>query len=288
MRNIQYRILTRLLNTLSLPSYVYAFERNRNIPEMAAVHVGKYCVVSLDIKDFFHTIKQNSLNAVFQDLGIGSLPSRTLSEVCTFKAYVPQGALTSPKLSNLITAVSFGPQIEGYCRSMGMDLTIYADDVTISFNNREINPKDVIQEVSGMIQSHGFRINTKKTKIMYHGIRQYVCGAVVNSKVNLIVGERKKLRAIVHNIVKNGIESEAAKSGVEPSKFLNTIRGRLNWYKQLNPELGQRLFEKLKVYLVHLKEQAQHEQEIKFMYEAYQQEIDRTIYEETPVEPAPF
>jgi RNA-directed DNA polymerase len=63
----------------------------------------------LDIKDFFHTIKQNELLHVISAIGIGALPARTLSELCTFKAFVPQGAITSPKVSNIITARTFGP-----------------------------------------------------------------------------------------------------------------------------------------------------------------------------------
>jgi RNA-directed DNA polymerase len=280
MRTVQYRLLTKVLNKLVLPEYVYAFEKNRNIPTMAALHVNKYCIISIDIKDFFHSIKQEKLFGILCRLGIGDLPARTISELCTYKAFVPQGALTSPKVSNLITSVTFGPEIEQYCDDNGFTLTIYADDVTISTNNRELNPKLVVQELTRFIQSHGFRVNRKKTKVMFHGSRQYVCGAVVNSKVNLIVKERKKLRAIIHNITKNGIEAEAAKTNMEPSKFLNFLRGRVNWFRQLNPVMGQKYFDKLKAYLQVLKEQALEDAEVALLYKAYMEEIDNTIMEE--------
>jgi RNA-directed DNA polymerase len=280
MRTVQYRILTKLLNRLTLPEYVYAFEKNRNIPTMAALHVNKYCIISVDIKDFFHSIKQSTLFNIFCRLGIGELPARTLSELCTYKAFVPQGALTSPKVSNLITSVTFGPEINNYCAERNYTLTIYADDVTISTNDRDINPRQVIQEITRIIHSHEFRINKRKTKVMYHGSRQYVCGAVVNAKVNLIVKERKKLRAIIHNVTKNGIEAEATKSGMEPSKFLNFLRGRVNWFRQLNPIMGQKYFDQLKVYLVALKVQVEKDAEVALLYKAYMEEIDRTILEE--------
>lgn len=280
MRSVQYRILTKILNRLILPDYIYAFEKNRNIPSMAALHVDKYCIISIDIKDFFHSIKQNTLFSILLRLGIGEMPSRTLSELCTFKAFVPQGALTSPKISNLITAVTFGPEIRAYCDENQLTLTIYADDVTVSTTNRDIDPKQIIQNISRIIFSHGFRVNKKKTKVMFSGGRQYVCGAVVNKKVNLIVKERKKLRAIIHNITKNGIEAEAIKSGLEPSKFLNYLRGRVNWFRQLNPTMGQKYFDQLKTYLVELKAKTEKEAEVALLYKAYMEEIDRTILEE--------
>lgn len=282
MRSIQYKILTRLLNTFSLPDYVYAFEKNRNIPTMAALHVGKRCVISVDIKDFFHSIKQATLFTIFKRMGIGSLPARSLSEICTYKAFVPQGALTSPKISNLITSVTFGPQIQEYCTEKGYTLTVYADDVTISANDEDFNPGEVIQFITRAIQSHGFRINKKKTKVMYKGGRQYVCGAVVNAKVNLLVKERKKLRAIIHNVTKNGIEAEAAKSEMDPSKFLNYLRGRVNWFKQLNPVMGGAYANKLKAYLLELKAKAAAEAEIAVLYRAYMEEADRIIIDNEP------
>lgn len=280
MRSIQYRLLTKVLNKLNLPDYVYAFERNRNIPTMAALHVNKHCIISLDIKDFFHSIKQEKLYEVMCRLGLREYPARTISELCTYKAFVPQGALTSPKISNLITSVTFGPEIDAYCSLNNLTLTIYADDVTVSSNDTSINPRQIIQDLTAYIQSHGFRINRKKTKVMFHGSRQYVCGAVVNTKVNLIVKERKKLRAIIHNVTKNGIEAEAAKTGMEPSKFLNFLRGRVNWFRQLNPVMGQAYFDKLKTYLMVLKKQAEEDAEVAILYKAYMEEINSAVMEE--------
>jgi RNA-directed DNA polymerase len=220
---------------------------------MASHHINKRLVISLDIKDFFHSIKQNKLNDTFLALGIGALPARTLSELCTYKAFVPQGALTSPKVSNLITAVTFGPEVKAYCDQNDITISIYADDLTMSTNAEVINTQQIISDITQMVERFGFRINRQKTKVMWKTRRQYVCGAVVNSKVNLLKKDRLKLRAIVHNITQNGLETEAAKTGQEPAKFLNHIRGRLNWFNQLNPLIGSRLSAKLKAYLEELK-----------------------------------
>ena len=76
--------------------------------------------------------------------------------------------------------------------------------------------------------------------------RQYVCGAVVNVKVNLQKSERNKLRAMVYNCNKNGIEAEAEKAGISADQFYSKLMGRLNWFSQLNPTAGDRLKSKLK------------------------------------------
>lgn len=216
---------------------------------MTQMHIRKRMVLSIDIKDFFHSIKQRSLQTMFLEMGLGEMPARTLSELCTYTSYVPQGALTSPKISNIIAAKTFGPLLKTYCDEKGFALTIYADDVTISMDTYQPSIPQIIAEISEFITRFGFRINNRKTKVMGYYQRQWVCGVVVNQKTNMLKKERLALRAIVHNITVNGLETEAAKNGdMTPGQFLSMIRGKVNWLKQLNPDLGGRLTDKLKAY----------------------------------------
>jgi hypothetical protein len=68
----------------------------------------------------------------------------------------------------------------------------------------------------------------------------------VNVKVNLQKSERNKLRAMVYNCNKNGVEAEAARSGISAELFYSKLMGRLNWFSQLNPTAGARLKSKLR------------------------------------------
>lgn len=248
-RIVQYRLLTKYLNEFELPDYVCAFEIGKTIPDMASNHIKKAVVISIDIKDFFPSIKQALVERVAREcLNLPESAARVFSEVTTFKYYVPQGALTSPKIANIITATTFGPILKEYCDANGLTMTIYADDVTIS-GPSETNVKEVISKVGTTLGLFGFRVNKDKTKVMKRGVRQYVCGAVVNDKVNLPKVERRKLRAIVHNICTNGLEAEASKTDQHPSAFLSHIQGRLNWFKQLNPQGADPLISKLKTYV---------------------------------------
>lgn len=250
MRVAQYRIHNLILNNLTIPDYIYAFERNKSIPEMAGLHTNKEVVLSVDIKDFFTSIKQKKVQEVLQGLGIGEKPALTLSEICTYKSFVPQGALTSPKVANIITALTFGPIIKRFCDQYPhLTMTIYADDVTVSSSDPQANIGEILGAISTAISESGFRVNRAKTKVMWKGRRQYVCGVVVNKKTNMLKKDRYRLRAIVHNITKNGLESEAAKSGIDLGSFAKHIKGKINWLKQLNPIHGDKLNNKLNAYL---------------------------------------
>lgn len=247
MRAVQYRILSRILEQVEVPDYIYAFEKGKSIPTMAEAHVNKGVVISIDLKDFFGSIKQHHLYDLFTNLGFEASPARTLSELCTYQAFVPQGALTSPKISNLITTYTFGPALKAYCDERGYTLTVYADDVTISCDEDIVKQSgydaafEIVSFVSQLVSQFGFRVNRDKTKVMRPFQRQYVCGVVVNNKVNLQKSERNKLRAIVHNVKLNGLSVEAAKTGSTVEQFVNRTMGQLNWFGQLNQEAGVRL-----------------------------------------------
>lgn len=256
MRAVQYRILKEILEHVEVPEYIYAFEKGRSIPGMAQNHVGKSVVISLDLKDFFTSIKQYHLDQLFQHLGFGTSASRTLAELCTFESFVPQGALTSPKLSSIIMALTAGPLIKAFCDEHGYVLTIYADDITISIPHaleRESQfgiVKQIVTFITKTVKKFRFTVNKEKTKVMYPSQRQYVCGVVVNRKCNLQKSKRRTLRAIVENCKRNGIEAEAGKNQLTADAFTSKLVGQLNWFGQLNPEAGARSMSKLREILV--------------------------------------
>lgn len=249
MRITQYRILREILEPLfEIPDYIYAFERDKSIPSMAKVHEGSHMVVSLDIKDYFPSIRQSKVYELMVERGFAESPSRTLSELMTYGPNVPQGGLTSPKISNIIAAKTFGPEVRQFCDERGLALTIYADDVTIS-SAGAFDAQEAISFVEASLKNHGFRVNRKKTKVMRKGTRHsrlYVCGTVVNEKVNLLKQDRLKLRAIVHNSEVNGIPAEAEKNNLTPNEFIHRVRGKLNWFGQLNERGASRLIEKFR------------------------------------------
>jgi hypothetical protein len=258
MRRLQWRVCSEILNQVPVPEYIWGFERGKSVPKMAETHLGKNVVISLDIRDFFPSIKQRDVKELFRLLGVQHEAAATLlSEICTYKMYVPQGALTSPKLSNLIAAATFGPILKTFSETYGLNLSIYADDVTFSFNEvptlvdgQEMVQKEFVRKIINFtkvtLENFGFRLNYDKIKVMRRNNRQWVCGAVVNDKVNLMKRERARLRAIVHNCEMNGITSEAGRMDVKVLEFIQKVGGKLNWYRQLNPEKGGPLYLKFK------------------------------------------
>lgn len=249
MRVVQFRILKEILEKYKVPDYIHAFEAGKSIPEMVKNHIGKDLVISVDLKDFFPSVKQYHVQRLFEEFGFDGVPARLLSEICTYSSFLPQGALTSPKISNCISAMTFGPELKEYCDKNNATLTIFADDITISVSEYDSSfIANTLNFIRGLTRKFGFNINEQKTKVMTRRVRQYVCGVVVNEKSNLLKKERERLRSIVYNCRMNGFEAEANKSGTTADNFYAKILGKLNWYSQLNMTRAQPLIEELKMY----------------------------------------
>ena len=190
LRAVQYQILNKVLEKIPCPDYLWAFEKGKSVADMAKIHMNKDVVISIDLKDYFNRVHVKHITPLLTSYGIEGLAGRLVAELCTYKFYLPQGGLTSPKLSNLVAGHTFGPKIKEYCDLLGIDVTIYADDVTLSYNGTK-DVSDILGNMARILRENGnFLINDDKTKVMYSKYRQVVCGVVVNEKPNLARQER--------------------------------------------------------------------------------------------------
>lgn len=131
LKSIQKRILNNVLYGLKTSKYACAYKRDISLKDNAKVHVGKKIVLKLDIKDFFKNIDfeklyKSSPNTIFPP-SIKVL----LIKLCTYDDYLPQGAPTSPYLSNLALK-SFDEYIGDFCEKQNISYTRYSDDLTFS------------------------------------------------------------------------------------------------------------------------------------------------------------
>lgn len=201
LKRLQRLILHRLLARLRTHFAVTGFEANLSIVENALPHVGQAVVVKLDIKDFFPTTRANRVDAYFRRVGWDAECATLLTGLTTHEDGLPQGAPTSPRLSNL---VNFGldRSIERFvCEARRGTYTRYADDLTISF------PRDYPQRIRGVIQfvarrlrCDDYELNRSKVRILRGHQQQRVTGLVVNDRVNVPRHIRRKLRAIEHRL----------------------------------------------------------------------------------------
>jgi retron-type reverse transcriptase len=237
LRFIQRRILTRVLNRVPLERCVKGFRRRHSIRSNARPHVGKAVVVNLDIRDFFPTITAARVCGMFKSLGLRPGEAQVLTRLTTYEDRLPQGAPTSPAISNVICR-KLDRRLCGLARAINADYTRYADDMT--FSGPE-GIQRVLPLVRRIIAEEGFAVARQKERVSRRGRRQQVTGLVVNERISVPRRERRRLRAIVHNCVRDGVTSQSRGDPL----FLQRLVGRIEFVRMIDPAKGDRLLAEL-------------------------------------------
>ncbi len=195
LKGIQRWILNELLENIPVNSSAKGFVTGSSIVDNAKLHVNKLYVLNIDLKDFFPSVKSPQVYRVFFDrLGYRPVVASILTNLTTLNNSLPQGAPTSPYLSNLVCD-EMDRRIEAYCGKNNLAYSRYADDLTVSGNQR-LN--FVFPVLSRIISEYGFKINSRKIRYSHRGNRMMVTGLTVNDKVSIPRGQRKIYRAIFH------------------------------------------------------------------------------------------
>jgi hypothetical protein len=219
LKRLQRRVLRRLLSPLPQPGCATAFVPGRSIVDNARPHTGMAVVINLDLADFFPSIQAAQVEGVFRGLGWDAAAAGILTRICTHQGRLPQGAPTSPAISNLVCR-RLDARLDALARANGGRYTRYADDLTLSFpglgRNRRLRPharqsgearpragrvpsRGLLRTVRAIIEAEGFQIQLKKrVRVQRAHQRQTATGLVVNQRVNLPRRTRRLIRAMQH------------------------------------------------------------------------------------------
>lgn len=247
LKEIQLWILKNILYKRSVSPFAKAYKPNVSLIENLKFHKNQPKVFTLDLENFFPSITVDSVQKVFVDLGYTRNISDLLSKLCTRDGTLPQGASTSPYLSNLVFADA-DAAISQYCIEQKIRYTRYADDLSFS---GEFDENQLLDKVTETIQKLNLKINASKTKLMTPGSRQTVTGIVVNDKPQVVFHKRNELRQAMYYIKKFGIDEHREYKEINQANFLEHLLGQINFVLQINPKDAE--FIAYKSHLIDLK-----------------------------------
>lgn len=246
LKAIQRKLLALVVEKLPVNEHSHAFRRGHNIRTGAEPHVGKQLVLKLDLKDFFPSVTFARVRGLLIAYGY-SYPVASILGVLMTEAerqpvevegdifHVPvgdrhcvQGAPTSPGICNALL-FRLDRRLVGLAKRRGVSYTRYADDLSFSGEVDRNAAHKLRCVVRGVVAEEGFALNAAKTRIMSRGSRQTVTGVVVNKNLGLSRQERRRLRAMAHQLSRgNG----AADQPVLAAK----LKGKMAYLSMLNPQ----------------------------------------------------
>ena len=290
-------VLVNVLEKVPPHAAAHGFVRGRSTVSNAAPHVHKKIVVNTDLKDFFPTITFPRVAGLFRELGYSPAVATIFALLCTdaprkpvtyagkpfFVAAgpraLPQGACTSPAISNLV-ARRLDARLSGIAAKMGWTYTRYADDITLSTGSpagatpaspssgaagegraTPASPqpdgggsaagpdgaRDPAAQVGYMLArvrhiagDEGFAVNHAKTRVLRPSTRQLVTGVVVNDRPGVDRNTVRRLRAILHRAKSEGLE---AQNREKIPHFRAWVGGMIAYVHMVNPRQAKPLRE---------------------------------------------
>lgn len=230
LNHIQKNILKSILNGFSVSRYATAYTKGKGIKDNALPHVNNKIILKMDIKNFFDDITFLMIyNKVFKEIYFPPQVRGLLTNLCCSDEHLPQGASTSPAISNLILK-PFDEYIGEFCAERNIAYTRYCDDMTFS---GDFEVSMIIKKVTSFLNEMGFTINTAKTKVLSRAVRQTVTGIVVNEKVQVSRDYRKDVRKKYYYCHKFGVKSQL-KEGIEAKAYLLSLFGQVNYILSIN------------------------------------------------------
>lgn len=253
--NVQLKYIQKRLSAILYEIYqpkkvANGFVKGKNIVTNAKLHVNKNFVFNIDIDSFFDSIHFGRVLGMFQRHPF-SFPYKlavALTQLVCYNGVLPQGAPTSPIISNFICR-NLDNELIKIAKKYKVLCTRYCDDITFSTDLKRF-PTEIAYEKNGrfyigaellsIFEKNNFKINELKVRMQIRGSRQMVTGVVVNERVNILNKKYREFRAKLHYTYRNGLELGAIKNGYVTDEgkaqeivFDNFLRGTINYYRMV-------------------------------------------------------
>lgn len=222
--------------------FVHGFVKDRSIRTNAKAHRNKRWVLNLDLRDFFGTINFGRVRGILmkdKNFLLDEKVATVIAQICCHNNALPQGAPTSPIISNIVSR-PLDLKLVDLAKRYGCNYTRFADDITFSTNKPDF-PEQLAKlsanaahdwvlgdKLRNAIEKAGFSENPAKTRLQYFKSRQEVTGLVVNKRLNVTREYRKLVRAMLDRLVTTGTfelpPSRSHRNASKRAKKVDSIR----------------------------------------------------------------
>lgn len=233
VKQMQLWIYKNILRNVALHKNAHAFRRNCSIVTNAKEHLNQKYLYKLDLKDFFTTIKINQVVSVFKEIGYTKRVSYYLAALCCYEGYLPQGAPTSPALSNIVCR-SLDNRLTKLAEKCGYKYTRYADDIAFS---GEFISQSFGFTVLAILQQCGFMINLQKVHLYGEYGKKILTGIRISSDhLQLPKEYKRKLRQELYYIQKYGIDEHMQQTQNNSPYFFKSTYGKVCFWLMIEPD----------------------------------------------------
>jgi RNA-directed DNA polymerase len=222
-----------ILSKVNVHYCAHGYVKNKSIITNATPHLSQESVLKIDLEDFFPSITIEKVISVFKRCGYSQNVALYLAKICCLENKLPQGAATSPTLSNIIT-FKLDKRLSGISQKFKLKYTRYADDLTFSGHNITIKTIEIIKNI---LNDQGFKINEEKTKLCRSKGKRIVTGlSVTGTSLKIPNTYKRRLRQELHYISQFGYFSHVSHEKIRRPFYFDSVYGKLRFWNLIEPE----------------------------------------------------
>ncbi|MEO6609526.1 MAG: reverse transcriptase family protein [Aestuariivirga sp.] len=178
------------------PLHCFGFVPGFSHLDAAHAHLGARWIFNVDIKDFFPTTPASHVVNSLVKMGYNPFSANMISRLCCYFGFLPQGAPTSPILSNLVFS-EVDVRLAELQAQYDIRLSRYADDIV--FSGTGDFPVDLPSAVDAVFLATPWKISEEKRSLTFLPNRLKVHGLLVHGEhLRLTKGYRRRIRAYRH------------------------------------------------------------------------------------------
>ena len=203
LKAIQRTIVQRLLADQPVHPAAVGFQRGKSTADHVWPHAAARTIISADLADFFPSTQRHRVHEWWRkrlphsEKRVASL----LTLLTTHQDALPQGAPTSPPLSNLVN-FDMDRQLSSLTERSGGTYTRYCDDMLFSWHSHAAPPSDFDVSVRAILREHGYSLHPRKGWQVYDRQDEpQVVGVVLtrDGRVRLPTALRERMRRLARS-----------------------------------------------------------------------------------------
>jgi hypothetical protein len=160
LKRLQQEIIGRYFRKNKPHPAALAYRRGKSTADHAWAHAGAEILISADIQDFFPNTYEWRIEKWWRERVEDDL-ARLLLRLTTYRGGLPQGAPTSPALSNFVNC-ELDARLTERAEAAGARYTRYCDDLAFSWRHGAVPPTDFEAGVRAIMHEFGYALHSEK------------------------------------------------------------------------------------------------------------------------------
>lgn len=244
LKMLQQKVARSLSGLYNPRTPVHGFVPDRSVRSNAEAHLRRRFILNVDIKNYFPTITEVRVQGLLESIGIDTDVAEIIARICTNNGCLPQGAPSSPVISNMI-CFRLDKSLMGFSKEHRLLYTRYADDITLSSfqpptalfegdrpESGRLPPEKLSGELLSILGNNGFELNPEKIHYADKNSRRMVTGIKINEGLNVDRRYVRNIRSALFKVESTGVaaaEAELKTRFGKSRKIQAHLQGKISW-----------------------------------------------------------